>query len=276
MNKTKIEWADYTWNPVTGCLHGCSYCYARRVAQRFAIAPETSLTVERLFAEEFKEPTPTNIHDLQGGPVHVSGVIDHYPFEFEPTFHRYRLEEPARKDAGVTIFVCSMADLFGEWVPDSWISEIFNACKAAPQHRYLFLTKNPIRYTKLAFAGLLPQLGNFWYGYTVTDQSNAVISVATGYKSFISAEPLLGPLAGITGPDPFDLPPDWVIAGAQTGPGSKENQPKREWIDAIVANCKQFGTPIFMKESLATIMGADMLRQLPQGIRLPTKKEARP
>ena len=33
--KTKIEWADATWNPVTGCLHGCPYCYARSIAQRF-------------------------------------------------------------------------------------------------------------------------------------------------------------------------------------------------------------------------------------------------
>lgn len=35
MNKTKIEWATYTWNPVTGCLHDCEYCYARRIANRF-------------------------------------------------------------------------------------------------------------------------------------------------------------------------------------------------------------------------------------------------
>ena len=35
MNKTKIEWCDYTWSPVTGCKHGCSYCYARKIAERF-------------------------------------------------------------------------------------------------------------------------------------------------------------------------------------------------------------------------------------------------
>ena len=35
MQKTKIEWADSTWNPVTGCLNGCSYCYARKIAERF-------------------------------------------------------------------------------------------------------------------------------------------------------------------------------------------------------------------------------------------------
>lgn len=32
---TKIDLADASWNPVTGCLHGCEYCYARRIAERF-------------------------------------------------------------------------------------------------------------------------------------------------------------------------------------------------------------------------------------------------
>lgn len=30
MLKTKIEWCDSTWNPVTGCQHGCEYCYAKK------------------------------------------------------------------------------------------------------------------------------------------------------------------------------------------------------------------------------------------------------
>ena len=25
MNKKKIDWADMSWNPVTGCRHGCAY-----------------------------------------------------------------------------------------------------------------------------------------------------------------------------------------------------------------------------------------------------------
>ena len=36
MNKSKIEWCDHTWNPITGCRHNCSYCYARRMTARFA------------------------------------------------------------------------------------------------------------------------------------------------------------------------------------------------------------------------------------------------
>ena len=35
MTKTKIDWCDYTWNPVWGCLNSCPYCYARKLAKRF-------------------------------------------------------------------------------------------------------------------------------------------------------------------------------------------------------------------------------------------------
>ena len=35
MNKTRIDWADYTWNPVVGCTGFCPYCYARKMAMRF-------------------------------------------------------------------------------------------------------------------------------------------------------------------------------------------------------------------------------------------------
>ena len=36
MNKTKIEWCDYTINPVKGlCPMACSYCYARAMYKRF-------------------------------------------------------------------------------------------------------------------------------------------------------------------------------------------------------------------------------------------------
>ena len=156
MIKTKIEWSDSTWSPVTGCYHTCPYCYARSTANRFkgcdcAVGGETDENVVYL-----KERLTVTSKD---------GVVRNaaYPFGFTPTFHEYRLNDPLTKGFGKTIFVCSMADLFGDWVPDEWIKKVFDACKAASGHRYLFLTKNPARYIRLYEAGLLPAGDEFWY-----------------------------------------------------------------------------------------------------------------
>ncbi len=160
MNKTKIEWADYTWNPVTGCLHGCEYCYARKIAKRFGLHLETNAV--QVLDKKYSYETYCI---MTGEKDYISSP---YPYDFYPTFHKYRLGEPARKTKGQKIFVCSMADMFGEWVPDEWIKEVFEACEKAPQHRYFFLTKNPSRYWQLHKNGLLPDKNNFWYGATLT------------------------------------------------------------------------------------------------------------
>jgi len=35
MGNTKIDWCDYTYNYVIGCLNNCSYCYAKKMNTRF-------------------------------------------------------------------------------------------------------------------------------------------------------------------------------------------------------------------------------------------------
>ena len=151
MNKTKIDWATMSWNPVTGCRHGCPYCYARRTARRF----DASL--------EDRAALPGGLHVLEDKIKATP-----YPYGFEPTLHRYRLNQPERQGEPQTVFVCSMADLFGRWVPTGWIRDVLDACQRAPQHRYLFLTKNPARYLELDQLALLPHENNYWYGSTVT------------------------------------------------------------------------------------------------------------
>jgi len=58
MNKTKIEWTDYSWNPITGCLHNCWYCYAKKLFTRFHRSFEPEFHPERLKElEKLKKPS---------------------------------------------------------------------------------------------------------------------------------------------------------------------------------------------------------------------------
>lgn len=231
MNITKIDWATMSWNPVTGCHHGCPYCYARRTAHRF----DAGMTD--------RTPRQDGLHVLE---QKIKGTP--YPYGFEPTLHRYRLDQPVRKAERETVFVCSMADLFGCWVPMSWIVEVMDACERAPQHRYLFLTKNPARYLELDHLGLLPHGENFWYGSTVANMDATAIYPMpwANINTFWSMEPLLGPvdMAAAEGL------PSWVILGAETGNRQGKVVPRREWVDQIAAFCGENEIPVFYKENL--------------------------
>jgi protein gp37 len=221
-NKTTdaVDWASYTWNPVTGCEHGCGFCYAREIANS-------------------------------------QRMRDYYPNGFEPTFHPYRLLAPenmpkpadnAGRDGRV--FVCSMADLFGKWVPDDWIQQVFESCLAAPEWEYLFLTKWPARYAKM------PLLPKAWYGSSVIQQSD-VARVEKAMKSFdtdcvkwISLEPMLEPITF------SDLSwCDLVVIGSQTSTNQPEGHvpefaPEFDWVVDVVNECREFGVPYYLKANL--------------------------
>lgn len=245
MNKTKIEWCDSTWNPITGCFHGCEYCYARRIAERFS----GKRVLKYGARAELFEQTCT------------AGKAEPYPFGFKPTFHRYRLDEYQGKK-GRNIFVCSMADLFGSWVPDSWIEEVFAACEKAPQHRYLFLTKNPQRYIDLARAGKLPAKDNMWYGTTATTPDEQFFW-GGAWHTFVSIEPILRDYTGEIG-GMCDTFAQWVIVGAETGKRKGKVIPEKSWIEEITKTCIEKNICLFMKDSLIPIVGEEnMFRELP-------------
>jgi len=252
---TKIDWCDDSWNPVTGCLHECPYCYARGIANRFG-----SNQVE--FPDQGKKQIPKIMHVLEKPMRDEKGKIMPYPYGFDPTFHRYRLGEPQEWKQSRVIFVCSMSDLFGKWVPDSWINEVFDSCKKAPQHKYLFLTKNPRRYIDLAERGLLPC--EFWYGYSATRQDKLWTfqhaCECPCMNLFVSIEPILEPMRpGFS----THTPADWVIIGAETGNRRGKVIPEKKWIMDIAEECEYSDRPIFMKESLREIMGDDFRQQFP-------------
>jgi len=99
-----------TWNPITGCLHTCSYCWARNYARRLA---STGI-----------EPYRTHL--------------------FKPAFAEWRLKH--RLGKGRFIFVSDMGDMWGEWVPKEWINKVLDVVGSKPDSKFLFLTKNPKRY----------------------------------------------------------------------------------------------------------------------------------
>lgn len=280
--QTKIDWADATWNPVTGCLHGCEYCYARRIAERFGGCYRFDLPPDKKWREgrydvdkdligDYKRHSDGSLHVLDEPERNYSklpyepgdkGEIAPYPYRFDPTFHRYKLDEPRRWKKPRNIFVCSMADLFGDWVPLEWIQQVFEACEAAPQHRYLFLTKNPKRYVNLYANGTLRVNDHFWYGTTVTGPNEPFFYSRVpddNPHTFCSVEPLRKPLGAM------QERPEWMIVGAETGNRKGKIVPQKEWIDKIAAECRRCRIPIFMKESLREIMGDDFQQEFPWG-----------
>jgi len=264
---TRIDWCDATWNPVTGCYHGCEYCYARNIAKRFSCEGQTldaPAELQRVWLEDGGADLRQEGCHVLRYPVRLldSGRICPYPFAFAPTLHRYKLDEPQKWTRPRTIFVCSMADLFGEWVPDEWIKAVFDACKDAPQHRYLFLTKNPDRYNELAKKGMLPM--NHWYGYTATREDMLWRFKHADYcevkNLFVSIEPIQEHMnPGFCS----HVPADWVIIGAETGHRKGKVIPEKKWIDDIAMECEYSGRPIFMKESLRELMGGDFRQEFP-------------
>ena len=276
MKKTRIDWCDSTWNPVTGCLHGCEYCYARGIANRFAgcdklstYTPNCQATWRRVNPDSKPKDAIFEV-DAQCPPINiffdakkqkVIRRIAPYPWGFQPTLRRDKLSEPSNWKKPRTIFVCSMADLFGEWVPDEWIREVFEACGAAPQHRYLFLTKNPARYIRLAKAGKLPGNENFWYGSTAVHDRMEVYW-ADEYNTFVSIEPLLERFDcnGMSEANSFT---DWIIIGAETGNRKGKVIPEKAWVDELAEYAKRSGVPVFMKESLRGLMGDDFRQEFP-------------
>ena len=117
MNRTKIEWTDFTWNPITGCLNSCPYCYARKIAKRFP----------NIFPNGFK---PTFHEDRLAEP-------------YEEVPETFRSKNPNLSLGHAMIFTVSMGEMFGSWVPDTWISKILEVIRDNPWHVFQILTKCP-------------------------------------------------------------------------------------------------------------------------------------
>jgi len=178
MNRTRIEWTDYSWNPITGCLHDCWYCYAKKLFTRF----------HRSF-----EPT-------------------FHPERLDEPFH---LDMRNKRTRHIRVFVCSVADLFAPWTKPEWRDRVLEVVMN-PGLRFIdfqLLTKNPENVPDSIMETEFPE--NVWIGATITGRNDQHLDTYMKYINcgvrFLSFEPLLGEvnctLENI----------DWIIIGKLTG-----------------------------------------------------------
>ena len=266
MNRSKIEWCDHTWNPITGCRHGCKYCYANTMSVRFSGDVRLNLMAKKDYRTEESRDGGEPVYVLDKPMLNETGNALVYPFGFAPTYHRYRMETLDKLKMGNNIFVGAMADIFGEWVPDSWLDDVFKVCMDRPQHNYLFLTKNPNRFISY---GVPTERENMWYGVTITKNDEIMrFSYLPEGNTFVCIEPILEDLKSEEINNLFKKV-KWIILGAETGRRNNKIVPKVEWISDIMAQADNMGIPIFMKDSLLPIVGEkNMRREFPEQLKV--------
>jgi protein gp37 len=230
-DKTKIEWADATWNPITGCTRiseACDNCYAIRMGKR----------------------------GMWG-----------YGIENEFHLHENRLEQPMSWKKPTRIFVGSMTDMLHPQVRKEWFFEVLDVIADArcQHHTFMMLTKRPECWDRAKWwmdeiwpgdsaanvnFEVLGHIPNLWIGVTAENQQRAseripVLMDIPAAVRFVSVEPMIGPvdLLEWMGARPRL---DWVICGAETGPGKRSMD--AEWAFDLRDQCRHTGTPFFFKK----------------------------
>ncbi len=252
-DRSKIEWTDATWNPVTGCTKistGCTHCYAERMAKR-------------------------------------QKAMGNYPNGFDVTLWPDRLDQPLRWRKPRRIFVVSMGDLFHEDVPFEYAAAVFGVMAASPRHTFQVLTKRALRMPKFfqwveeKGKGVDPlggtseteacviqaqratgicsdklwsdrapwPLPNVHLGVTAENQPTwdwrvECLRQCPAAVRFVSVEPMIGPI------DPclfhWRRHIHWIICGGESGPGARPLHP--DWVRSLRDQCAEAGVPFLFKQ----------------------------
>lgn len=262
MNRSKIGFCDHTWNPITGCRNECENCYARRMSVRFSGNVRLNKMAKKDYSMVSAADGGEDLYVLDTPMLNETGNSLVYPFGFVPTLHRYRMSIPEKLKMGNNILVGSMGDIFGEWVPDNWLDEVFEVCKKYSIHNYLFLTRNSERYKQY---NVPCGMENMWYGITIVKEEDIdqIANLPFDSKKFVS----IGPLVEDIQPERNWMlfrQVDWIIIEAEIRKG-KGIVPEWNWIERIIDKADQNGIPIFMGDSLLTIVKKEnMRREFPQ------------
>jgi protein gp37 len=163
------------------------------------------------------------------------------------------------------VFVCSMADLFGRWVPGEWIEAVLQACADNPSWNFLMLTKFPKRMAEFQ----IPK--NCWMGTTI-DLSARIKAAEDAFEKvncavkWISVEPMLEQMK-------FTRLPmfDWlVMGGASKSSKTPEWTPPFAWVRQLTLDADAAGVPYYMKTNLGI---ANRVLMPPRGVRFPIKQD---
>ena len=282
-DRTRIEWAQATWNPTPGCDRvspGCDHCYALTLAKRLKAAGSPKYQADG--------------HPSTSGPG------------FGLSTHDSALAIPLSWAKPRRVFVNSMSDLFHHGVSGEFIARVWAVMAATPKHTYQILTKRHARMCSLLtserfrerifLANNLDQgdilgdrwpLPNVWLGVSVENQKWADIRIPSLLDTpaalrWVSAEPLLGPIdLGIGDPhrghdsddvngspsapiclncstddgendvEYFRREPggggiDWAVCGGESGPGARPMHP--DWARSLRDQCGQAGVPFLFKQ----------------------------
>jgi protein gp37 len=243
---TAITWSEATWNPTLGCSRvseGCDRCYAIRESVRHLHLP----AYDGVLSEDRKD---------------WSGKLNLLP---------ERLDQPLRWTRPRRIFVDSMSDLFHADVPVEFLLQVFDVMRRADRHQFQVLTKRPQRMRALlnerdatpdevdsgCELGIWPgiwdrvssgvPLPNVWLGTSIESDPYAFraehLRRTPAAVRFLSLEPLLGRLPRL------DLTlVDWVIVGAESGPGARPMD--EDWVRELRDRAKEAGAAFFYKQKL--------------------------
>lgn len=283
---TKIEWADHTFNPWTGCTKvspGCDHCYAEGWAKRSGqVQWGPGAERRRTSAANWKLPLRW---DTQAHAAFVA-------------WERFRATCLGATDADLQaegfikprrprVFCASLADVFDNEVPIEWRADLFRLIESTPHLDWLLLTKRIGNAAEMMFrarGGHLPILPNVWIGASITTQTEAdrdipKLLATPAAKRFLSMEPLLRPVdlralrvgdrlildaltgchSSSAGPGtveeclaslprlPGILPPvDWVIGGGESGPKARPMHP--DWARSLRDQCTAAGVAFHFKQ----------------------------
>jgi protein gp37 len=245
---SKIEWTHHTFNPWWGCTKvsaACSHCYAEAWAKRVGADVWGPRASRRFFSNgHWQQPVAWNAEAATVG-------------------ERRR------------VFCASMADVFEARTDlEPSREKLWAIIEATPYLDWLLLTKRPNQVRAyVPWGECWP--ANVWLGTTVESQHWAEqripeLAECPAAVRFLSCEPLLGPL---------DLRSwlgsavQWVIAGGESGAGSRPSHPK--WFRCLRDQCVAAGVPFHFKQwgnwaplNGHAVTGSRSVRQLRDGEKL--------